>query len=313
MVLSHLVAPCEEGMTLQALLRGPLALSAAQAREIKRAQGVTVDGAPFFSNQCVRAGQRVLVTLREYADGGDPPPRLPPVRVLYEDEALLAVYKPAMLQCHPSPSAPVGSDTLEARVHALLGRAAHPVHRLDAETSGIVLFAKLPYAQAHLQRQMAQGAFRKEYRAWVWGVPSPQGGMVDAPIARAERDGFTRVVREDGQRAVSEYALLQTARAGDAPVSLLALSPLTGRTHQLRVHMAHIGCPILGDARYASERPAALSRALGLTHQQLAAVSLRFVHPVTGAPLSLSCPAEFDFSPADRDWQNRPIAPNFPE
>ena len=302
MKLTHIVSADEDGLTLENLLRGPLSLSARQSREVKKAGGVTVDGRPFFSNQRLRAGQRVLIVLPEYLPKRpeNPPARqesapLPGVRVLYEDDALLAVYKPAPLQCHPSPSAPGGSDTLEARVRAHLRASAHPVHRLDAETRGIVLFAKLPYAQAHLQRQMQDGRFTKGYRAWVYGAPKPPQGEIDAPVARLTPDSFTRVVRADGQRAVTRYAVLKTVNLPDGEASLVALEPLTGRTHQLRVHMAHIGHPLLGDARYGTASSQRASLALGLPFHQLAAVCLRFEHPTTGETLCLTCAQEFDF------------------
>lgn len=296
MELVHIVSPAEDGLTLESLLRGSLALSGRLAREVKRADGVTVDGAPLFSNQRVRAGQTVYVSLPGYSDAeaAPPPPGLPPVRAVYEDEALLAVFKPAPLQCHPSPSAPGGSDTLEARVRARLCPSAHPVHRLDAETRGLVLFAKLPYAQAHLQRQMADGTFCKAYRAWVFGAPAPRGERIDAPIARLAPESFTRVVREGGARAATRYETLETREFPGGCASLVALFPETGRTHQLRVHMAHIGCPLLGDTRYASDASRALSDALGLPFHQLSAVSLSFVHPLTGKRLDISCDPEFD-------------------
>ena len=295
MTLTHTVTPQEDGLTLQALLRGPMALSARQAREAKAT--LSVDGAPFFANQRVHTGMLVCLTLPGYAGAARPGAKEFPLRVLYEDDALLAVYKEALLQCHPSPSAPNGSDTLEARVQRYLHAPAHPVHRLDAETTGIVLFAKLPFAQARLQQQMQAGSFEKNYEAWVFGAPQPLQGEIDAPIARVTPDSFTRVVRADGQRAVSRYETLRTVPLPGGRAALLALSPLTGRTHQLRVHMAHIGHPLLGDTRYASPESAAVSDALGLTHHQLAAVALRFVHPLSGQTVSLSCPACFDFKP----------------
>ena len=295
MTLTHTVTPQEDGLTLQALLRGPMALSARQAREAKAT--LSVDGAPFFANQRVHTGMLVCLTLPGYAGIPRPGAKEVPLRVLYEDDALLAVYKEALLQCHPSPSAPNGSDTLEARVQRYLHAPAHPVHRLDAETTGIVLFAKLPFAQARLQQQMQAGSFEKNYEAWVFGAPQPLQGEIDAPRARVTPDSFTRVVRADGQRAVSRYETLRTVPLPGGRAALLALSPLTGRTHQLRVHMAHIGHPLLGDTRYASPESAAVSDALGLTHHQLAAVALRFVHPLSGQTVSLSCPACFDFKP----------------
>ncbi|MBE5798930.1 MAG: RluA family pseudouridine synthase [Clostridiales bacterium] len=298
MELIHIVTAEEAGLTLQQLLRGPMALSGRQTRNAKAQGAVTVDAAPFFSNQKVREGMIVRVVL----DGYEPPKATPDVRspleIIYEDEALLAVFKPALLQCHPSPSAPGGSDTLEGRVHAYLGYGAHPVHRLDSETTGIVLFAKLPYAQAHLQQQMRSGSFSKVYEAWVLGCPEPGEGEIDAPIAREHPDSFTRIVSQDGQRAVSRYKALKRISLPDGQmVTHMRLSPVTGRTHQLRVHMTHIGCPLLGDTRYRTDASEAVSRALGLTYHQLSAVSLSFVHPITGMRMELTHPAVFAFDP----------------
>lgn len=296
MILTHTVAPQEDGQTLQQLLRGSMGLSARQTRLCKQQGAITVDAAPFFSNQPVHAGMIVRVELTDYEGDAQDARSAEPVRVLYEDDAHLAVYKPALLQCHPSPSAPGGADTLQSRVSAYLGFAAHPVHRLDAETTGIVLFAKLPFAQAHLQRQMQSETFRKTYQAWVFGCPDPAAGEVDAPIARESPDSFTRVVRVDGQRAISRYETLQTiSLPGGSCASLLSLSPVTGRTHQLRVHMTHINCPLLGDTRYFTPASRAASMALGLSYHQLAAVSLQFIHPVSGNSVLITAPAEFSF------------------
>jgi len=299
MVLTHTVTAEEAGLTLQQLLRGPMALSGRQTRNAKAQGAVTVDAAPFFSNQRVSEGMVVCVTLNGYDDTGkNAGPAAHSVEVIYEDEALLAVYKPALLQCHPSSSAPNGSDTLESRVHAYLGRPAHPVHRLDSETTGIVLFAKLPYVQSHLQQQMQEGTFHKTYEAWVLGVPSSRDGEIDAPIEREHPDSFTRIVRPDGQRAVSRYKTLETHTFADGQtVSRMELSPVTGRTHQLRVHMTHIGCPLLGDARYFTDASQAVSKALSLSYHQLAAVSLSFMHPVSKEAVTLSHPALFNFNP----------------
>ena len=299
MVLTHIVTSAEAGLTLQQLLRGPMRLSGRQTRNAKAQGAVTVDAAPFFSNQKVREGMIVRVVLDGYdAPESHAPSSAPPVEIIYEDDALLAVYKPALLQCHPSSSAPRGSDTLESRVHAYLGRAAHPVHRLDSETTGIVLFAKLPFVQAHLQQQMQEGTFQKRYEAWVLGVPEPEEGEIDAPILRETPDSFTRIVHPDGQRAVSRYKRLESCMLPDGQtVSRVALSPVTGRTHQLRVHMTHIGCPLLGDARYFTDASKAVSESLHLAYHQLAAVSLSFIHPVSGETVCLSHPAVFSFSP----------------
>ena len=300
MELIHIVTAQEAGLTLHQLLRGPLALSGRQTRNAKAQGAVTVDGSPFFSNQKLNEGMVVRVGL----DGYDAPAAAQPsgdhlpLEIVYEDEALLVVFKPALLQCHPSPSAPRGSDTLESRVQGYLGFGAHPVHRLDSETTGLVLFAKLPYAQAHLQQQMQSGEFAKAYEAWVLGCPESCEGEIDAPIEHENPDSFTRIVTPAGQRAVSRYKTLRRVQLADGQIAAhMHLEPVTGRTHQLRVHMTYIGCPLLGDTRYFTKDSQAVSAALALSYHQLSAVQLRFVHPITGKHMDVRHAAVFAFDP----------------
>ena len=282
MFLTYIVPRELHALTLDQILREALCLSAKEARDAKRI-GITVDGSPFFPNQRVGAGKTIQVPLAEY-EMPEIPSFAPPVHTLYEDDALIAVQKPAPLQCHPSPSAPRGSDTLEGRVQFHLGTPAHPVHRLDAETTGVVLFAKLPFAQAHIQRQMQEGTFRKTYLALVCGTPEPRCGVIDAPIARIEPDSFTRAVLPDGQHAVSQYTVEKVFQ----DFSLVRLSPLTGRTHQLRVHMLALGHPILGDRFYAT--PEALAMAPRLL---LHAETLTITHPAFGNAMTFRAPVDF--------------------
>ena len=281
MLLSYITTESNGTLTLDQLLRGPLSLSAREVREAKRL-GLTVDGAPFFANQRIGAGRTVAIPLAEYdmpTDFSAPAE----VDILYQDDALIAVRKPAPLQVHPSPSAPRGADTLEGRVQSYLRGGAHPVHRLDAETTGIVLFAKLPYVQAHIQRQMQADTFRKEYLALVCGVLPESEGVIDAPIDRVAPDSFTRAVLPGGQRAVTRYRVEAALR----DISLVRLFPVTGRTHQLRVHCKYAGFPILGDPQYQSEESEAFSKENELFSQELCAKRLEFRHPMTGEKITI--------------------------
>ena len=300
MELIHTVTADEAGLTLHQLMRGSLALSGRQTRNAKAQGAVTVDGSPFFSNQKLNEGMVVRIML----DGYDAPTLMQPASdhpelgIIYEDEALLAVFKPALLQCHPSPSAPRGSDTLESRVQSYLEYGAHPVHRLDSETTGIVLFAKLPYVQAHLQQQMQTGSFSKVYEAWTLGCPDPSEGEIDAPIERENPDSFTRIVTPNGQHAVSRYKALRCISLTDGQiVAHMQLAPITGRTHQLRVHMSHIGCPLLGDTRYFTTDSQIVAQRLALSYHQLSAVRLTFVHPISGKSMDIRHEAVFAFHP----------------
>jgi RluA family pseudouridine synthase len=152
--------------------------------------------------------------------------------------------------------------------------------RLDRDTYGIVLLAK----NTHIHALLQQGDLQKTYHALTFGCPESDSGNIDAPIARRELPSLLRYISPEGKPSVTEFRLLERTEAG----ALLALRPITGRTHQLRLHCFHMGFPILGDPQYCTEESAALSREMGLTHQLLLAHSLEFNHPITGAPMHLT-------------------------
>ena len=178
--------------------------------------------------------------------------------------------------------------------------AVHPISRLDRDTFGVVLFAKNAHVHAQVCGAGNEEGIQKTYHAAVYGVPSAPEGIIDAPIARREGSSLLRCIREDGKPARSHYRVLRTACPdGKTPCALLELQPLTGRTHQLRLHCAHIGCPILGDPQYPSASSAALSENLGLQWQQLCAARLAFRHPMTKKIVEISSEQEvcLDFCP----------------
>ena len=246
---------------------------------------VAVNGAPSRPSQPVRAGDVVELTI---------PPPTPldltpediPVPILYEDDDLLVVDKPAGLTVHPAPGHP--SHTLVNALLALrpnlsgIGGRQRPgiVHRLDKDTSGLMLVAKHDAAHHSLAAQLQARRVHKRYLAMVWGSPRPESGAVDAPIARHPADRKRMAVVEGGRAAVTNYTVLE--RFPD--VSLVEARPVTGRTHQIRVHMASLGCPLLGDALYGRGRPTPIERHF------LHAATLAFRQPTTGETIEVSSP-----------------------
>lgn len=268
---------------LLSILRTELGMSSSLVGRLKYQGAFTVNGAPVFTNYIVRPGDRVEVRLDE------PTPEYPaedgPLDILYEDEWLIALDKPAGILMHPSSARNTG--TLANFLTAYYRRTAqpcavHPVSRLDRDTFGVVLLAKSSHAHARMHALQRVHAIEKRYEAAVLGVPPLPAGQIDAPIARVPGSSLLRCIDPAGKPASSRYRVLETAAIGGQPVSRLALRPLTGRTHQLRLHCAQLGCPILGDPQYTTPASAALSAALGLTGQLLCATELRFFHPMTG-------------------------------
>ena len=158
------------------------------------------------------------------------------------------------------------------------------MNRLDKGTTGLMVIAKSGYVHDLLRRALHTEAFRREYRAVCLGCPQPERGTVNAPIGRDETSVVARRVRPDGAPALSHYQVLAK---GDG-LSLLALRPETGRTHQLRVHMAYLGCPLAGDWLYGTEDPDLIPR------PALHSFALTLVHPVTGARVEVSAPLPED-------------------
>ena len=265
---------------LSSFLRGEMAMSAGLVNRLKWQSRILVNGIPRHNDFAVSPGDEITALL------DDPEPEYPaeegPLTVLYEDAYLLAVDKPAGMLIHPSRSRLTG--TLANRVLGYYRRtgqncAFHPLTRLDRDTCGIVLLAK----NAHIHTLLQSIPVEKTYRALVYGCPPEASGRIDAPIARKPLPSLLREIRPDGKPSVTEYRVLETYPGH----SLLALTPVTGRTHQLRLHCAHMGFPILGDPQYGSEEARIYSQSFGLTAQVLCAYSLVLKHPVTGTDLVL--------------------------
>ena len=263
---------------LSTFLKNEMGMSTGLMNRLKWQNKICVNGTPQHNDYSVRPGDVITAMLDEEA------PQYPPedgeLTVLFEDAHLLAVDKPAGMLIHPSRATMTG--TLANRVIAHYEKtgqhcAFHPVTRLDRDTFGIVLIAK----NSHVHTLLQQTDLQKTYHALVLGVPNPMEGTIDAPIARRPLPSLLRYVGEEGKKSVTEYAVLEAS----GKLCKLELHPITGRTHQLRVHCAHIDHPILGDPQYGSEDSREYSQSLGLQTQQLCAYSLEFTHPITGEKL----------------------------
>jgi 23S rRNA pseudouridine1911/1915/1917 synthase len=228
-----------------------------------------------------------------------PRPEAVPLEILFEDEHLLVIVKPAGQVVHPAPGHGRGTlvNALLAHCGASLsgiGGVRRPgiVHRLDRDVSGVLVVAKHDRAHRGLAAQFTVHSIERLYEAIVWGVPSPAEGRIDRPIGRDPRDRVKMAVVEGGKRAVTRYRLLEAAGTRAARLEL-ALE--TGRTHQIRVHLASLGHPILGDRVYGPRLPAGLppaarSRIAGLDRLALHARELAFTHPVSGERLRFVAP-----------------------
>ena len=281
MILTHKAD--REGKLLT-FLRRELELSSSLVKRLKWQNAFLVNGEVVHTNYYVNQNDMITVLL----DEAEPefPPEEGPLEILYEDDALLAVDKPAGLLMHPSFYRDTG--TLANRiawyyVNSNQPCAVHPVSRLDRDTFGVVLLAKNAHIHAKMMELLQARQVQKTYEALVFGAPAGDDGFWEFPIAKKGGGSLLREVHPEGQAAQTRWEVLRRY----AQCSHLRLEPITGRTHQLRVHCAHIGCPILGDPQYGTDASLSLSAAFSLPHQQLCAVALSFPHPMTGETTTL--------------------------
>lgn len=286
-ILTYTVTPEEDGRMVKGILRGSLQLSYTLLKSLKwRENAILLNGQSVHVNTIVHAGDTVSVVLSErtpredlYCANAAKPD------IVYEDDDLLVLNKPAGVAMHPK-SGDASAPSLAAMLTSYLGEGSVPhfVSRLDKGTSGLLIAAKSGYVHDRLRRALHSSDLRREYRAVAVGRVEPPCGIIDASIGRAEGSIIRRCVRADGLPSLTEYEVLQVS----GRFTLLRLRPQTGRTHQLRVHMAYLGHPLAGDWLYGTEDKTLIAR------PALHSYELWFTQPVTGQKLHFTAPIPQD-------------------
>ncbi len=286
--LTYTVTEADAGRAVRSVVPRRFSLGQHAFRRLKVLGAIRIGGVPVRADYILHAGEVIELCLPsdaatetdECAAAGTPD--LPPSFIRYRDEDMLIVSKGAPLPTLPASH--IATGTLREQVIAMLRAdpatfVYHPVNRLDKGTSGLLCIARHAHAQRLLSAQLHTGGFIREYLAVTEGIPELPAGTIDAPIARLGT-GARRAVREDGQRAVTHYRVERTAGRR----ALLRLRLETGRTHQIRVHLTHIGCPIAGDYLYGTALDALPGRFA------LHSASIRLTQPITGKQIALEEP-----------------------
>ena len=303
--VTHVVEGAGAGARLdQWLARRLPELSRMRVQALIAAGRALVDGRAVKAAHRVQAGERVEVAIPPPPQDGLEPEAVP-LRVVFEDAHVLVVDKPAGMVTHPGAGRIDGTLAAAALAHAPemsgVGSARRPgiVHRLDKGTSGLIVLAKTQAAYDGLTAQLARRTVSRRYLALAQGALRRADGVVDAPIGRDPRSRIRMAIVPEGRgkRAVTHYRVLVRFGRGALAVTLLECRLETGRTHQIRVHVASLGHPLLGDDTYRGRRPAPAGDPVladlvsELGGVALHAAGLAFTHPVTGAPMSFACPS----------------------
>ena len=278
-------------------------LTRSAAAKLLESGGVAVNGVSAAKNYRLTGGETVKVTRPEAEEIAVEPQDIP-LDVVYEDQDVIVVNKPVGLVVHPAPGHPDGT-LVNALLHHCgdslsgIGGEKRPgiVHRIDRDTSGLIIAAKNDAAHLALSAQLSDHTLARTYECLVMGNLRQDSGTVDAPIGRHPSDRKKMAVEpRNGRRAVTHWEVIARYNG----VTHVRCRLETGRTHQIRVHMAYIGHPILGDTVYGAKKPVP-----GLAGQCLQAVELRFVHPRTGKLVTVSCPRSPEFEQQLRKYAGR--------
>lgn len=274
------------GRTVKSVLRRELKLSMPLIARVKRREnGICLNGRRVFITATVRAGDLLAVDVEDTAPGGHFTPMPVPLEILWEDADLLVLNKPAAMAVHHSGEISENCTVANALAHYLGPSAVfHAVSRLDRGTTGVMAVAKSGYVHDRLRRELHTGSYHRDYLAVAVGRVTPASGAIELPIGREEGHSSRRVIAPDGVYARTDYETVSVHGA----LTLLRVLPQTGRSHQIRLHLAAIGHPLVGDWLYGKADPALIGR------PALHSSVLRLKHPVTGEALCITAPLPAD-------------------
>ena len=279
-VLTAIVEEQEEGLMVRDIVCGRLGLTRGLLRRMKKGGGIFLNGQRDYLSRRVRAGDQIQIVF--FDEATELQPEALPLDIVYEDDYLLVVNKPPGMAAHPTGSYQEGTlANAIAHYWQVLGlkTKVRLVHRLDKDTSGLILVAKEPYTHHGLVQQLRRRELVREYLALVRGQLRDDQGVIEAPIARMQDHGVKRTADPQGKAARTVYQVLR--RGQEATLVRARLG--SGRTHQIRVHFSHLGYPVVGDPLYGEALPE-------LPGQALHSWRVEFIHPRTGGQCVFTCP-----------------------
>ena len=292
MILKY-IKNSNEYSTIRQVLNDYFHISSRLALKLKKNQKILLNNSPTYVDKKIILGDEIKIVIDFEEDNSNIPATKMDLNILYEDEYLLIIDKPAGIPVHPSILH--YEDSLSSGIKYYfdkcnLHKKVRPVNRLDNNTSGIVIFAKNEYIQELLTRQMKNKEFKKEYIAICEGILDKKIGTINAPIARKENSIIERCVNPNGDNAITHYRVLKELNMNEnSKMSELLINIETGRTHQIRVHLSYIGHPIVGDSLYGSESKL-------ITRQALHAYKVYFKHPITNESMEITSKIPKDIS-----------------
>lgn len=272
----------EAGRKLRDYLKNSEKLSTRLIRSAAFEGRIKVNGKIAKLNYVLKANDELEVTLNRSEEQNIQPEKMD-LEIVFEDEDIIVVNKPPFMVVHPTRSHPLGTLANGVLYHFKANGEnciVRLVSRLDRDTSGLIVIAKNQYSHMFLAKEMEKNAFKKGYTAVVWGNVKPDKGTIDEPIYRDSDESIKRIVDERGQRSITHYEVYEHLLEAD----IVNLQLETGRTHQIRVHMNHIGNPIIGDTLYGKGGEEEL-----IARQALHASKLSFVHPRKKEIIDLKC------------------------